>query len=68
MLGGGAGVWMGTDTYSKVLITAPFNPLLSLSGVSTASNDLSGQKRDWSKVSVFQQKTHQFHFKIFEHT
>lgn len=41
---------MGMGTYREVLITVPFNPPLSQSGVSTASSDLSGQKSDWSKV------------------
>lgn len=58
---------MGTGTHSEVLITVPLNPPLSQSRVSTASNDLSGRKSDWSKVSVLQQNTH-FHFGVFEYS
>lgn len=59
---------MGTGTYSEVLITVPFNPPLSQSGVSTASNDLSGRKSDGSKVSVFQQNGHHNHFGLVEYS
>ena len=47
-----AGGWMGTATYSEVLITVPFNPPLRQSGELTASHDLSGRRNGKGRESV----------------